>query len=113
MMLGGSTVAMGHSTPGSSKYVRRGKEKHIVIQTNKNNSPTAIVMKNILRKLLHLCRACDRLRCTSCDFRVIYFDDHIWHSRSDYLFFRNCVPDHKCLKKNLIEKKGKPKNLGT
>ncbi|XP_076827649.1 cilia- and flagella-associated protein 418 isoform X1 [Brachyhypopomus gauderio] len=33
-------------------------------------------------------RACDQLRCTSCDFRVAMFDDHEWHSSCDYLFFR-------------------------
>lgn len=50
-------------------------------------------------------RACDRLRCTSCDFRVIYFNDYCWHSRSNYLFFRNNVPDFERLKKNLVRKK--------
>lgn len=52
-------------------------------------------------------RACDRLRCTSCDLHVIFFDDYSWHSRSDYLFFRNNVPDFERLKKNLVRKQGK------
>ena len=52
------------------------------------------------------CRACDQLRCTSCDFRVIYFNDYVWHARCDYLFFRNNVPDFEALKKNLVRKKG-------
>lgn len=56
--------------------------------------------------ILYICRSCDQLRCTSCDFHVIWFDDRIWHSRSDYLFFRNNVPDHEKLKKYLIRKKG-------
>ncbi|XP_016137867.1 protein C8orf37-like [Sinocyclocheilus grahami] len=33
-------------------------------------------------------RACNHLRCTSCDFSVIMFEDHEWDSSCDYLFFR-------------------------
>ena len=55
---------------------------------------------------LHPYRACDRLRCTSCDFQVVWFNDFVWHTRSDYLFFRNNVPDFGRLKKNLVRKKG-------
>ena len=50
------------------------------------------------------------MRCTSCDFHVIWFDDHLWHSKSDYLFFRNNVPDREKLKKYLIRKKGETYN---
>ncbi|KAM8735699.1 cilia- and flagella-associated protein 418 isoform 3-T3 [Acanthopagrus schlegelii] len=32
-------------------------------------------------------RSCDQLRCTSCDFRVLMFDDFEWDS-CDYLFLR-------------------------
>lgn len=39
-------------------------------------------------------RACNTLRCTSCDFRVIWFNDYCWHSSCDYLFFRNNVPEY-------------------
>ncbi len=55
----------------------------------------------------HYSRACDRLHCTACNFHVIFFQEHIWDSRSDYLFFRNHVPDYERLKKNLVKKKGK------
>ena len=37
---------------------------------------------------------------------MVCFDDVIWHSRSDYLFFRNNVPDHERLRVNLVRKKG-------
>lgn len=33
-------------------------------------------------------RSCDQLRCTSCDFRVLMFDDCEWDSSCDYLFLR-------------------------
>lgn len=52
------------------------------------------------------CRACDKLRCTSCDFLVVWFSDSVWHSRSEYLFFRNNYPEFDRLKKNLVRKKG-------
>ncbi|XP_039256102.2 cilia- and flagella-associated protein 418-like [Styela clava] len=38
-------------------------------------------------------RACNNLRCTSCDFKVLCFDNHQWNSSVDYLFFRNKMPD--------------------
>ncbi|KAG7999289.1 Protein C8orf37-like protein, partial [Nibea albiflora] len=34
-------------------------------------------------------RSCDQLRCTSCDFRVLMFDDCEWDLSCDYLFFRS------------------------
>ncbi|XP_076827653.1 cilia- and flagella-associated protein 418 isoform X2 [Brachyhypopomus gauderio] len=51
-------------------------------------------------------RACDQLRCTSCDFRVAMFDDHEWHSSCDYLFFRNNMPDHTKLRSKLRRRRG-------
>ncbi|KAF4102918.1 cilia- and flagella-associated protein 418 [Onychostoma macrolepis] len=51
-------------------------------------------------------RACNRLRCTSCDFSVIMFEDQEWDSSCDYLFFRNNMPDHHKLKAKLRRKKG-------
>ncbi|TNN33284.1 Protein C8orf37 [Liparis tanakae] len=33
-------------------------------------------------------RSCDQLRCTSCDFRVLTFDDCEWDASCDYLFLR-------------------------
>ncbi|XP_072590383.1 cilia- and flagella-associated protein 418 isoform X1 [Vulpes vulpes] len=33
-------------------------------------------------------RACDRLRCVACDFRVVSYDDYMWDQSCDYLFFR-------------------------
>lgn len=52
------------------------------------------------------CRACDKLRCTSCDFKVCSFDNFEWHSDTDYLFLRNNVPDFHRLKSNLAPKNG-------
>ncbi|KAJ8290946.1 hypothetical protein GJAV_G00019510 [Gymnothorax javanicus] len=50
-------------------------------------------------------RACSQLRCTSCDFRVITFDDHQWDSSCDYLFFRNNMPDRVKLQAKLRKKR--------
>ena len=49
--------------------------------------------------------ACDQLRCTACDFRVIYFDNMAWQKETDYLFLRNNVPDFKRLKPRLSNKR--------
>ncbi|GAX78453.1 hypothetical protein CEUSTIGMA_g5893.t1 [Chlamydomonas eustigma] len=35
---------------------------------------------------------CDSLRCTKCDFKVIWFQGKVWDSGVDYLFFRNNFP---------------------
>jgi hypothetical protein len=51
-------------------------------------------------------KSCDKLRCTGCDFRLLFFDDYNWTSKVDYLFFRNNMPDEKKLKKQLTRKKG-------
>ncbi|KAI4799760.1 hypothetical protein KUCAC02_016656, partial [Chaenocephalus aceratus] len=37
-------------------------------------------------------RSCDQLRCTSCDFKVLMFDDCEWDSSCDYLFFSAAGP---------------------
>ncbi|KAM9308434.1 cilia- and flagella-associated protein 418 [Gastrophryne carolinensis] len=51
-------------------------------------------------------RACSRLRCTSCDFDVLNFDDYRWDTSCDYLFFRNSMPEHSKLQSKLVRKKG-------
>ncbi|XP_071957760.1 cilia- and flagella-associated protein 418-like [Antedon mediterranea] len=51
-------------------------------------------------------KSCDQLRCTSCDFKVVFFDDYVWHSTCDYLFLRNNVPDFQKLKSKLKKEKG-------
>ena len=55
---------------------------------------------------LSIHRACNTLRCTSCDFRVIWFNDYCWHSSCDYLFFRNNVPEYDKLRIKLMWNKG-------
>merc|ERR1719352_1451321 len=35
---------------------------------------------------------CDRLKCTACDFEVIFFNDMSWKEECDVLFFRNHFP---------------------
>ncbi|KAJ8353966.1 hypothetical protein SKAU_G00215330 [Synaphobranchus kaupii] len=50
-------------------------------------------------------RTCSQLRCTSCDFRVISFDDHEWDSSCDYLFLRNNMPDRQKLQAKLRRKR--------
>ncbi|KAK0061742.1 hypothetical protein Bpfe_008657 [Biomphalaria pfeifferi] len=51
-------------------------------------------------------RPCDQLRCTSCDFKVCYFENRCWHKDTDYLFLRNNVPDLKKLEPRLSRKTG-------
>ncbi|BFZ13553.1 hypothetical protein BsWGS_16592 [Bradybaena similaris] len=51
-------------------------------------------------------RACDQLRCTSCDFRVCCFDNVSWNKDTDYLFLRNNVPNVHKLQSQLHRKKG-------
>lgn len=51
-------------------------------------------------------RACDQLRCTSCDFKVVFYDNVQWDSSCDYIFFRNNVPDYQRLCCKLKNKKG-------
>ncbi|XP_061676114.1 cilia- and flagella-associated protein 418 [Syngnathoides biaculeatus] len=51
-------------------------------------------------------RSCDQLRCTSCDFRVLAFDDCEWDSSCDYLFLRNNMPNQGKLGAKLQERRG-------
>ncbi|XP_019727380.1 cilia- and flagella-associated protein 418 [Hippocampus comes] len=51
-------------------------------------------------------RSCDQLRCTSCDFRVLTFDNCEWDSSCDYLFFRNNMPDCRKLGAKLRKRRG-------
>ncbi|XP_072536179.1 cilia- and flagella-associated protein 418 [Salminus brasiliensis] len=51
-------------------------------------------------------RACDQLRCTSCDFCIAMFDDHEWDSSCNYLFFRNNMPDRTKLRAKLKRRQG-------
>ncbi|XP_068615879.1 cilia- and flagella-associated protein 418 [Brachionichthys hirsutus] len=51
-------------------------------------------------------RSCDQLRCTSCDFRVLMFDDCEWDLSCDYLFLRNNMPDRQKLGAKLRRRRG-------
>jgi len=51
-------------------------------------------------------KSCSKLRCTSCDFNCIYFNDYEWTNNVDYLFFRNHVPNTEKLLQELKPKKG-------
>lgn len=51
-------------------------------------------------------KACDKLRCTSCDFKVHAFRDNAWYRNVDYLFFRNTMPDESKLQFKLTKCKG-------
>uniref|UniRef100_A0A3B4AS50 Cilia- and flagella-associated protein 418 n=1 Tax=Periophthalmus magnuspinnatus TaxID=409849 RepID=A0A3B4AS50_9GOBI len=53
-----------------------------------------------------LLRSCDQLRCTSCDFGVLVFDDCEWDRSCDYLFFRNNVPERLKLQPKLRRRHG-------
>ena len=50
--------------------------------------------------------ACDRIRCSKCDFNVVRFIDTAWSERCDYLFFRNFFPDAEKLRANMESKRG-------
>ncbi|KAK5861681.1 hypothetical protein PBY51_017138 [Eleginops maclovinus] len=51
-------------------------------------------------------RSCDQLRCTSCDFRVLMFDDCEWDPSCDYLFLRNNMPERQKLGSRLRKRRG-------
>ncbi|KAM6910406.1 cilia- and flagella-associated protein 418 [Xenentodon cancila] len=51
-------------------------------------------------------RSCDQLRCISCDFRVLMFDDCEWDPSCDYLFFRNNMPNCQKLRTKLKRRRG-------
>lgn len=51
-------------------------------------------------------KTCDKLRCTSCDFKVVSFDNFEWTDDTDYLFLRNHAPDFHKLKSNLNSRTG-------
>ncbi|XP_072317647.1 cilia- and flagella-associated protein 418 [Eucyclogobius newberryi] len=51
-------------------------------------------------------RSCDQLRCTSCDFSVLAFDDCEWDQSCHYLFFRNNVPERVKLRSKLRPRRG-------
>ncbi|XP_014671779.1 PREDICTED: protein C8orf37 homolog [Priapulus caudatus] len=51
-------------------------------------------------------RACDKLRCTDCDFKCVMYNDYKWRDDIDYLFLRNNVPDFAKLKEKLLVRKG-------
>lgn len=52
-------------------------------------------------------RVCDRLHCTTCDNKIVTFENFEWNSSCDYLFFRNNYPDFSKLKSKLISHAGK------
>eukprot|EP00794_Sanderia_malayensis_P018761 gene18761-20652_t len=51
-------------------------------------------------------RSCDRLHCTSCDNKVVSFDNFLWYKDCDYLFFRNNYPDFDKMKVYLMPSRG-------
>mgnify|MGYP002804267457 CR=1 FL=1 len=83
----------------------KGKGPIIIICHKNVNDSKCHLLKQFV--FVPICRTCDQLRCTSCDFQVVSFDNYKWHSSCDYLFFRNNIPDFSKLKVNLIQKQGK------
>ena len=51
-------------------------------------------------------KACDRLRCTACDFEVICFANEAWAGDVDYMFFRNNMPNEQKLRQRMVRKMG-------
>lgn len=51
-------------------------------------------------------RACDALRCTSCDLPVLRLEGCSWTSEVDYLFCRNNYPDHAQLRTKTTKRTG-------
>jgi hypothetical protein len=50
---------------------------------------------------------CDSLRCTKCDFKVIWFENRSWKDDVDYLFFRNNYPTDSKLMPKLFMDQGR------
>jgi Retinal Maintenance len=48
--------------------------------------------------------ACDKLRCTACDFPVLSFEGAEWDSSADYMFFRNNMPSREKLSVMLLRR---------
>ena len=52
-------------------------------------------------------KACDSLRCTSCDFDVISFDGVAWdESGAEYMFFRNNYPSESKMQPLMVPTRG-------
>mmetsp|Transcript_17270 Transcript_17270/g.27576 ORF Transcript_17270/g.27576 Transcript_17270/m.27576 type:complete len:214 (-) Transcript_17270:56-697(-) len=51
-------------------------------------------------------KLCTRMRCTSCDFEVLRFDNSKWNDKVSYLFFRNNTPNVARLSVNLLSTQG-------
>ncbi|CAL4228408.1 unnamed protein product, partial [Meganyctiphanes norvegica] len=54
-----------------------------------------------------MARACDHIRCLSCDFIVVHIDGFAWRTNVDYLFLRNNFPDISKLRARLEPSRGK------
>ena len=50
--------------------------------------------------------ACDSLLCSQCNFKVLFFYDHIWDPSIDYMFFRNNMPNVDKLSTKLVYNDG-------
>lgn len=50
--------------------------------------------------------ACNMLKCTACDFKVIIFNNYKWTNKVNYLFFRNFMPDRQKVATQLKISKG-------
>lgn len=50
--------------------------------------------------------ACDRLRCTDCNFEVLCFEGRAWDANIDYMFLRNNAPDPAKLSARLTRSSG-------
>ncbi len=61
----------------------------IYICVNLNSKCIQLVISHDITASLCFYKVCPELRCTSCDFKVVRFENARWRPQCDYLFFRN------------------------
>lgn len=101
---GGAATAPHHtarSTPGTTARPSATAAKCISLfiggsatQRGRNGSAVGYVL------------CCDSLRCTKCDFKVMWFHNQSWDDSVDYLFFRNNFPTESKLAPKLLREPG-------
>eukprot|EP00667_Euglena_gracilis_P021620 EG_transcript_23743 len=90
----------GSSNPATPTTGNAGRQRCGVVKVGGTDWPTGCSPTSMVD------RKCDNLRCTKCDFRVIWFDNYAWSPTVNYIFLRNNVPDFFKLQEKLDPEKG-------
>eukprot|EP00965_Chrysotila_dentata_P152999 5056691-Pleurochrysis_carterae.AAC.2 len=93
----------GSSLGGESRY----EPSRPPVERRTSLSAHIVHLKLPLRLLLIFISLARRYRCSKCDFKVLEFEDNVWDSTVDYMFFRNYVPNCEKLSTKLKPKEGK------